>query len=96
MKPSMSQVRQNLRFVNFRQLLDSLHFDQHSLFDNDVDAISGSERISLVHNWNHRLSNDGKPTLAELPAEAFLVSGLEKTRPKLSVNLDRESNDRFT
>ena len=57
----MSEVSQELGFVNDSDSLHRLDLDEHLPFDDNVKSVRGSEGDFLINNGNHYLSGDGKP-----------------------------------
>ena len=88
LKASQAHVRQELRVMERKQLIDALCLDHDLSFDDDVQPVATVELDSLVRHGERLLPLEGESTETELVTETLFVGGFEQPRPEGLVNLD--------
>ena len=73
MKSREPEVRNHLRRVDWRQALNSLYLDQHTLLDNQIDPVSRIDSSPLVTEWKRPFSIDSPAALQYLPTKTLPV-----------------------
>jgi hypothetical protein len=77
MEAGQSEIRDDLRRVDWRQTVDGLDLDEDAPIDDKVDTIAGVDPRALVEERKRSLTIDHETTMPELPAEAFSIRRLE-------------------
>ena len=95
LQSAQSQVRQQLCSTEWDDLFDSLQFENDALFHEEVETISGIEMKALVRDWQFDLCFESERRRLHLVLETCAVRALQKSGPKLGVDLDRRANDPF-
>jgi len=57
---AQSHIRQKLRLVDGMNRLDTLHFDDHELFDDEVDPVPQFDSFPVENHWQTDLAGDCK------------------------------------
>jgi len=70
------------------QRLDSLEFDDDSIFDKKVEAVLAYLMV-LVKDCNGFLTNELNPTEREFHGERFLIKAFKKSGTKIAMNTNR-------
>jgi hypothetical protein len=71
------QVRDELRFVNRRKLLDNLQFNDHDVVNNQIGTEVGLEIVTFVNERHATIGRDAVPVGFELDYQAGLVDRFE-------------------
>ena len=87
------QVRQHLGAVHRLESLDRLDFDDHRVFDEQIDSVAAVERLTSVDQRKRLLSFDVQPTVEQFEGEARFVRRFEQARAELAMNRDRRADD---
>lgn len=82
-------VRQNLRLVNFEQLIYALQLNDQPTINQQVYSVSAIKVDLFVFNRQFNLKPKRDPRLIQLVSQALLVSRFKQARPKFPVHLDR-------
>jgi hypothetical protein len=89
------QVRQELRFVDGKYLLDRLHFDDDGIFDQKIDSVSELERNAIVLNGKRLLGFECDMQLCQFVSEAGTVWTFEEPWPELGMDSERSAKNAF-
>jgi hypothetical protein len=90
---SQPEIRQQLRLVNPRELLDGLDFHEHLIFNDHIQLEATAQCHSFVVNRHGELRLERQIVLVEFVQEALLIRGLEESRAEVPVNLDGAADD---
>ena len=93
MKSREPEVRNHLRGVDWRQALNGLYLDQHTLFDNEIDPVSCIDSSPLVTERKRPFSIDSPAALQHLPTKTLPVGRFQETGAEFAMNLDRGSDN---
>src|SRR6185436_6113714 len=83
-----AQVCQKLGVEYREKGCNTLEFNDHRIFDEEVDLVF-AEKAALVVGRHLRLVNVLDPSFVELNAHGGIVDGLEQARPEMTMHLDR-------
>jgi len=81
-----------LRLVNGIDRFDTLDFDDHEVFYNQIDAIAEFDPLTVIDDRQSHLLCDSKVLFAEFVCEAGFIRALEQSGAKMRVNLHRGRN----
>ena len=87
--------RLELRFVDAGKLLDALELDDHGLLNDEIYAIARLQPNPFVFDWQTDLLANGESLEREFMSEANAISALKQPWAKLTMHLDRCSDDRL-
>jgi hypothetical protein len=87
-QPSQSQIGEHLRFVDAKQAIDALDFNDQGALDDQVEAVPAVELRALVLEWHRSLAFIPQAHACKLVGYAVLVGRLEKPGPEVSVDFD--------
>ena len=74
---------------------DCLNFDNHCVFDHEVESIATIQPLILVNDRQRALPIDVQSETQELERQTRFVRILEQPWPEFVVDLQRRSDDRF-
>jgi hypothetical protein len=60
-----------------KETLNGFDLDNHSLLDNEVEAVNGSQHLVFVNDGNLNLSSELESCFSQLPGKTFAISGFE-------------------
>lgn len=87
------KIGHQLSFVDRKELIDSLRFDDDRVFDHDVCKVSvRNEEVSVTQRNGH-LAFHEQTARPELECEASFVCALQQARTKMGMHLDRRVQD---
>jgi hypothetical protein len=79
--PTEFKIGEQLGLVNGQNRIDGLIFDEDIPFDSHIGAVRIVDGKILISDWDDYLDLDFCPSPPEFISQAFLVRGLEKSRP---------------
>lgn len=83
-----TQVGLKLLEVNFFDLFHRFQLNDHLGIDNNIGSETESHILTVPLNLNSALALNFKPELFQFISKYFLVDRLQKTWPKIPMNLD--------
>jgi len=86
-------VAEQLRLVDWQDLLDRFEFEQQAAFDQNVKAERLFEDKSLVFDFDNALVDGGQLVEAQFAEEALLINAFDQARPLETMNLDGGADD---
>src|SRR5690242_16762709 len=89
---AQAKVVQELRFVHPQDGFNGLDLDDQFICDHDVRLKGSLQQGVALDNRNGKLALEGESGFGEFEGEAFLINRLEKPRPEMLVNIDRQAN----
>jgi len=79
--------------MNPEQLIDALQFNNQSFICQQVNAVSTVKLYVFVLNGKFNLKLKRDPGPVQFISQALLVSRFKQSRPKLSMHLNRTTED---
>jgi hypothetical protein len=77
------EVRQQLCFVDWMDGLNRFHFDDHLIFDKQIDAIAELDDKAIVFDRKWFLRFEGDPEALQFVTKAGSIRTFQKTRSEL-------------
>jgi len=87
------QIGNHLRLVNREKLFNGFDLEDDPAINDEVDSITTVEKHAFVLKSERALVLERKPTKREFTSQTRLVSGLQKSRPKMAVDFDARADD---
>ena len=75
------------------QLRDCFDFNENFVVDNDIRPKPERYRSGPIDDGNSGLPLKRYPGFGQFDAEAFLIDGLQQSRPDIPVHLDRQTDN---
>jgi len=82
-----------LGFVDWKDPLGGLQFDNHLIVHDQIDLVSAIELQTFVRHGGIDLALERQSPKMQFMAQALLVCGFEQSRTRLSMYLDRCADD---
>ena len=86
-------VRQKLRLMNRMDRLSALHFDDHELFNDQVDPVAQLDSFTVENHRQTNLAGDCKPAFSKFMSKTSLVRALQQPRAEDGVNVHGGRHD---
>ena len=90
---AQSEVGEQLRFVKWQELIDSLDFQNNRRFDQNIEAIPEVDPVSVILNGKQLLDFDRQAARPELATEALPIGPFEQARAKSGVHPECSSKN---
>jgi hypothetical protein len=91
--PAEAEIRQKLSLMDRVDAIYALDLNNHQIFDEQINAITEFQFLSLVDHGQTNLSGHVKSSLAEFVRQASLVSTLQQPRAELGMDFHRRIDD---
>jgi len=80
--------------MEWRERVDRFHFNDHTILNNQIDAITGIESDVLVNNGHRLLFDETQAPKPKLDSKTREIHRLQKPRTKDAMDLDGSAQDR--
>ena len=88
-----TQVGEKLRFMDGKDVLDHLYFDNDFVRYDDIRSESVFKQSAAIHDRKLDLALERESGLRQFTAKAFLINRFKQSRSKVPVDLDRQADD---
>lgn len=87
------QIRDQLRFMERDHFLDGFEFNDHTVFNKNVDPIADIQFHLVINHGQSHLTQRFKPSFAKLINKAGFISRLQQPRPEATMHLNPSRDD---
>ncbi len=93
MFPGQLEIRKQLRLVNRKDVFYALQFQNYSILNNQVEAITAVQLDAFVLDRQRYLALKSKIPQVKFATQTLLVSRFEQARTKRTMHFDGRSDD---
>lgn len=82
--------------MNRQHAINTLEFQYHSVFNDQIETITTVKRNPLIDDWNSDLALETQSSQMEFVTQAFFVNGFEQSWTESLMNLNGSPDDLFS
>lgn len=90
---AQAHIGEQLSLVDGIDGFNALHLDNHSIGDDQINAITEIDVLSIVDDWQSDLTGNRDALFPKLVQQAGMICAFQQSRPEYAMNLHGRSND---
>ena len=81
------EIGEKLRFVDWREAVDCLDFDDDGIFHKDIETIPSINTNVIIDDWQFHLRLERQASLLDFVSKAMLIGRIQQPRTERPVDL---------